>query len=158
VSFGGEIKSAVPRLRRSVRPNSERGRREYLAIIGTAVLIQVLIGSVASLRGDSIAWGSLVQRPLLLGALSIAAIFTKRWGHLLLIAWCSFLAVMYLYGGFAASYTMLRSLRWFAAIILGACAMRLAASEHIGAYRQARQPTWSRLKLDEGLYRRPPAP
>jgi uncharacterized membrane protein YhaH (DUF805 family) len=124
-----------------VRPNSRLGRREYLAIIGAAVLIQVLIGGVASVRGESVAWGSLVKRPLLLLALSIAAIATRRLGHVLLIAWCSFLAVMYVYGGFLASYTLLRCMRWFAAIVFGLAAIRLATSVHIRAYRQERQPT-----------------
>ena len=119
--------------------NSSRGRREFIALISAAVLIQVLIGALATSRGHSVAWGSLVHRPLFLAALSFAALTTKRLGYLLLIAWVSFLAVMYAYGGFAASYTALRSMRWMAAAFFAWSAVRLMTSVYIRAYRSERQ-------------------
>lgn len=122
----------------SVRPSPERGRREFVAILVAAVLIQVLIGTVATVRGDAIAWGSLAKRPLLLCGLWIVAIATKRVGHVLLVAWFAFLAVMYAYGGFVASYATLMVLRWIAAAFFAFGAVRLATGAHIRAYRDDR--------------------
>jgi hypothetical protein len=121
-----------------VRPSPERGRREFVAILVAALLIQVLIGTMATLRGDTIAWGSLAKRPLLLVALWIVAIASKRVGHVLLVAWFAFLAVMYAYGGFAAGYATLMVLRWIAAAFFAFGAVRLATGAHIRAYRDDR--------------------
>ena len=117
------------------QPNVQQGRREIVAIVVAGVMIQALVGTVASLRGDSVAWGSLVHRPLLLIALGIAALTVRRLGYLLLLAWCCFLAVVYVYGGFAASYVLLMILRWLAAVVFGWSAVRLTTSVHVRAYR-----------------------
>jgi uncharacterized membrane protein YhaH (DUF805 family) len=95
----------------------------------------MLLGAVATINGDSVAWGSLVQRPLLLGALSITAVASRRLGFVLLTGWFSFLALMYVYGGFAAGYPALMGMRWIAAVFFGWGATRLATSVHIHAYR-----------------------
>lgn len=118
-----------------MEPNPRKGRRELVAILVAAVLIQMSIGAMASLRGDTIAWGSLVHRPLLLGGLWIAAIVAKRLGHVLLTAWFAYLALMYFYGGFVASYAALMIMRWIAAVFFAWSAVRLATSAHIRAYR-----------------------
>lgn len=121
-----------------MEPNSRQGRRELVATLAAAVLIQVSIGAMASLRGDTIAWGSLVHRPLLLGGLWIAAMVTKRLGYVLLTAWFAHLALTYFYGGFVASYTALMIMRWIAAVFFAWSAVRLATSVHIRAYRHRR--------------------
>ena len=117
---------------------AERGRREFVAIIIAAVLIQMLIGAVGSFRGDSIAWGSLLHRPLMLGALCIAAMVTRRSGYIALTAWFAWLGSQYVYGGFNASYNLLRIMRWIAAIFFLWSTVRLATSVHIRAHRDER--------------------
>lgn len=121
-----------------MQPNADarQGRRELAAIIVAAVLLQVLIGTVATVRGDVIAWGSLLHRPLTLCALWVAALVIPRVGWLLLTGWFAFLAVMYAYGGFVAGYAMLALLRWTAAIFFGWGTVRLATSPRIRALRR----------------------
>ena len=114
---------------------AERGRREFVAIIIAAVLIQMLIGAVGSVRGDSIAWGSLLHRPLILGALYIAAMVTRRSGYIALTAWFALLGSQYVYGGFNASYDLLRIMRWIAAIFFLWSTVRLATYVYIRAHR-----------------------
>lgn len=114
---------------------SRQGRRELTIIVIAAVLLQVLIGTVATVRGDGVAWGSLLHRPLVLCGLWIAALLVPRVGLLLLTGWFAFLAVMYAYGGFAAGYALLAVLRWAAAVFWGWGTVRLATSPRIRAWR-----------------------
>ncbi|HEX6036544.1 hypothetical protein [Longimicrobium sp.] len=116
-------------------PDARQGRRELAAIITAAVLLQVLIGTVATVRGDVIAWPSLLHRPLTLCALWIAALVIPRVGLLLLTGWFAFLAVMYACGGFVAGYATLAVLRWTAAVFLGWGTARLVTSARIRALR-----------------------
>lgn len=116
--------------------DARQGRRELAAIVAAAVLLQVLIGTVATVRGDAIAWGSLLHRPLILCALWIAALVVPRVGWLLLTGWFAFLAVMYAYGGFAAGYATLALLRWTAAVFFGWGTARLVTSARIRALRR----------------------
>jgi hypothetical protein len=117
----------------TAQPSHQRGRREFLAIVIAGLMLQVLIGAVATVGGTSVAWGSLVHRPLLLIALGIAA-YATRIGYPLLIAWCSYLAITYMYGGFIASYPLLTSMRWTAGIFFGFSAFRLTTTGHMRAY------------------------
>lgn len=116
--------------------DARQGRRELAAIVAAAVLLQVLIGTVATVRGDAVAWGSLLHRPLMLGALCIAAMVIPRLGLVLLIGWFAFLAAMYAYGGFAASYATLAVLRGAASAFFAWGAVRLATSARIRAWRR----------------------
>jgi hypothetical protein len=117
---------------------TERGRRELVAIVLFAACTHVTIGTVATLRGNVIAWGSLVRAPLILAVLLAAALATKRIGYLLLTTWFAIVALIYMYGVFAAGYILLSGLRAFAAIYFGWSAVRLATSTEIRAYRQSK--------------------
>jgi hypothetical protein len=122
---------------------TERGRRELVAIVLIAACIHVAIGTVATLRWDVIAWGSLVRAPLILAMLLAAAMATKRIGFLLLTTWFAIVTLMYMYGVFAAGYPLLSGLRSLAAIYFGWSAVRLTTSTQIRAYRQAKLLSWA---------------
>ncbi len=108
---------------------AEQEPHEFRAIVIAAILISMSIGSVATLRGDSVAWGSLVHRPLMFGAFYVAALVVgRRAGFIALTAWFGVLGLQYVYGGFNASYLLLRILRWMAAVFFLWSTVRLATS------------------------------
>jgi hypothetical protein len=118
----------------------DRGWREAAGIVTAAVMTHVIIGTVASLRGDLVAWGSLVRAPLIIAGLVVVALATRRVGYLLLTAWFALLALMYLYGAYNAASGLLSALRLVAATFFAWGAVRLATSADIDALRRARRP------------------
>ena len=112
---------------------SKHEPREFRAIVLVAILISVLIGATATLRSGVVPWPSLVYRPLMFGVFGVLAIVVgRRAGFIVLTACFGVLGSLYVYGGFNASYVLLRTLRWTAAVFFLGSATTLAAS----LYRQ----------------------
>jgi hypothetical protein len=116
-----------------------RGWREFSSIVTAAVFAHVTIGTVATLRGDAVAWGSLVRAPLIIAGLVLLALATRRLGFMLLTSWFAVLTLMYAYGAYNASYTLLSVLRFSAAVFFAWAAVRLATSAIIHALRDSRR-------------------
>ncbi len=117
---------------------SEQEPREFRTIIIVAILISMSIGSIATLRSGSVPWPSLVYRPLMFGTFGVLAMVVgRRAGFVALTASFGVLGLLYVYGGFNASYLLLRVLRWLAAAFFLWSAVCLANSLYGQTHRNA---------------------
>jgi hypothetical protein len=115
--------------------DSRRGRREFVALCGLAVLTQISTGLVAVLQGaQAIPWPSLLWRPLMIVPFFFLVPLLGRWASIVLSAWLGYLAVAYVFGIFVARDPMLKLMRGIACFDMAVSAIWLQASPHIRAY------------------------